>query len=120
MKLPRRNFLHLAAGAAVLPAVQPITDTGYEIAGRFIAESRLQITITERVGGRWSRGAGAALQCDDAMRRRRHQPRRPLLAKIRPGSPAPTMGPGTADGADGSDMVTVIGAEHKTATCPAP
>jgi len=27
--------------------------------------------------------------------RRRHQPRRPPLAKIRPGSPAPTMGPGT-------------------------
>src|SRR5205823_4031540 len=28
--------------------------------------------------------------------RRRHQPRRPPLAKIRPGSPAPAMGPGTA------------------------
>ena len=27
--------------------------------------------------------------------RRRHQPRRPPLAKIRPGRPAPTMGPGT-------------------------
>jgi hypothetical protein len=27
--------------------------------------------------------------------RRRHQPRRPPLAKIRPGSPAPTIGPGT-------------------------
>src|SRR5215472_17484591 len=27
--------------------------------------------------------------------RRRHQPRRPPLAKIRPGSPAPAMGPGT-------------------------
>ena len=26
---------------------------------------------------------------------RRHQPRRPPLAKIRPGRPAPTMGPGT-------------------------
>jgi len=26
--------------------------------------------------------------------RRRHQPRRPTLAKIRPGSPAPAMGPG--------------------------
>jgi len=30
--------------------------------------------------------------------RRRHQPRRPPLAKIRPGRPAPAMGPGTADG----------------------
>jgi len=30
--------------------------------------------------------------------RRRHQPRRPPLAKIRPGRPAPTMGPGTATG----------------------
>jgi hypothetical protein len=29
-------------------------------------------------------------------RRRRHQPRRPPLAKISPGTPAPTMGPGTA------------------------
>src|SRR6516164_9743553 len=27
--------------------------------------------------------------------RRRHQPRRPPLAKIRPGSPAPATGPGT-------------------------
>ena len=34
-----------------------------------------------------------------AFCRRRHQPRRPPLAKIRPGSPAPTMGPGTAAGA---------------------
>ena len=30
--------------------------------------------------------------------RRRHQPRRPPLAKIRPGRPAPAMGPGTALG----------------------
>jgi hypothetical protein len=30
--------------------------------------------------------------------RRRHQARRPTLAKIRPGSPAPAMGPGTAAG----------------------
>jgi hypothetical protein len=29
--------------------------------------------------------------------RRRHQPRRPKLANIRPGRPAPAMGPGTAD-----------------------
>jgi hypothetical protein len=31
-----------------------------------------------------------------ALCRRRHQPRRPALAKIRPGSPAPAIGPGTA------------------------
>jgi len=30
--------------------------------------------------------------------RRRHQPRRPPPAKIRPGRPAPAMGPGTAAG----------------------
>jgi uncharacterized protein (DUF1501 family) len=30
--------------------------------------------------------------------RRRHQPRRPPLAKIRPGSPAPAIGPGTGAG----------------------
>src|SRR5215469_17078029 len=29
------------------------------------------------------------------FRRRRHQPRRPPPAKIRPGRPAPAMGPGT-------------------------
>jgi hypothetical protein len=29
--------------------------------------------------------------------RRRHQPRRLPLAKIRPGRPAPAMGPGTAE-----------------------
>src|SRR5262249_46154765 len=32
-----------------------------------------------------------------AVCRRRHQPRRPPLAKIRPGSPAPAMGPGSAE-----------------------
>ena len=30
------------------------------------------------------------------FRRRRHQPSNPPLAKIKPGRPAPTMGPGTA------------------------
>ena len=30
------------------------------------------------------------------FRRRRHQPRRPALARIRPGKPAPAMGPRTA------------------------
>jgi len=33
--------------------------------------------------------------------RRRHQPRRPPLAKMRPGRPAPTMGPGTLCGGTG-------------------
>ena len=28
--------------------------------------------------------------------RRRHQPSKPPLAKVKPGSPAPAMGPGTA------------------------
>src|SRR5262245_3414713 len=32
--------------------------------------------------------------------RRRHQPRRPPHAKIRPGSPAPAMGPGTVEVTD--------------------
>src|SRR5215831_17757389 len=31
------------------------------------------------------------------FRRRRHQPSRPPPAKIRPGRPAPAMGPGTAE-----------------------
>jgi hypothetical protein len=50
-------------------------------------------------GNRWPRrkrpvrlrGNVQAIFC-----RRRHQPRRPPQAKIRPGSPAPAMGPGTA------------------------
>src|SRR5215831_13995817 len=37
--------------------------------------------------------------------RRRHQPRRPPPAKIRPGRPAPARGPGTAVGAK---LVSVI------------
>jgi hypothetical protein len=42
--------------------------------------------------GRWIRTRFAqAVRC-----RRRHQPRRPPHASIRPGSPAPAMGPGTA------------------------
>src|SRR5262245_65892607 len=37
--------------------------------------------------------------------RRRHQPRRPPPAKMRPGRPAPAMGPGTGTGAAGSVMI---------------
>ena len=33
---------------------------------------------------------------------RRHQPRRPPIAKIRPGSPAPAIGPGTGEIGAGS------------------
>src|SRR5262249_6007657 len=41
------------------------------------------------------------------FRRRRHQVRRPPLAKIRPGSPAPTIGPGTgATGCGGAGTTT--------------
>src|SRR6516225_2843778 len=36
-----------------------------------------------------------ALEAQAIFFRRRHQPRRPPLARIRPGSPAPAMGPGT-------------------------
>src|SRR5262249_43267120 len=44
------------------------------------------------------RGARIAPQAQAVFRRRRHQPRRPPPAKIRPGSPAPAMGPGTGVG----------------------
>src|SRR5262249_57358204 len=43
------------------------------------------------------------------FRRRRHQPRRPPPAKIRPGSPAPAMGPGTAAGGSGTLLPVVHG-----------
>src|SRR5207253_2475351 len=36
-----------------------------------------------------------ALDAQAAFCRRRHQPRSPPLAKMRPGRPAPAMGPGT-------------------------
>ena len=40
----------------------------------------------------------SARACSQAiLRRRRHQARRPQLAKISPDSPAPAMGPGTRD-----------------------
>jgi hypothetical protein len=41
---------------------------------------------------------GCAENAQAIFCRRRHQPRRPPLAKIRPGSPAPTIGPGTGCG----------------------
>jgi hypothetical protein len=49
-------------------------------------------------GNRWlpqTTRADCAPDIQAIFRRRRHQPRRPTLAKIRPGSPAPVMGPGT-------------------------
>ena len=55
--------------------------------------------------GRGNRGGGGppptmcgdyAGSSGDFCRRRRHQARRPPLAKMRPGTPAPTMGPGTS------------------------
>jgi hypothetical protein len=55
--------------------------------------------------GRGNRGGGGPppTMCGDFMPeaqaifcRRRHQARRPPLAKIRPGTPAPTLGPGTS------------------------
>ena len=42
--------------------------------------------------------------------RRRHQPRRPPPAKIRPGRPAPAMGPGTAEG--DVPMVRLVSAKN--------
>src|SRR5262249_53523705 len=40
---------------------------------------------------------GALHKAQAIFCRRRHQPRRPPPAKIRPGSPAPATGPGTAN-----------------------
>src|SRR5215472_12221443 len=83
MKLPRRQFLHLAAGAAALPAIsrmaraqayptRPITmimpsapGAGIDVIGRIVAErmrrSLGQSVIIENVGGGDERlGAGRA------------------------------------------------------------
>src|SRR6516164_1019037 len=46
------------------------------------------------------------LDAQAIFRRRRHQPRRPPLAKIRPGRPAPTMGPGTTAKSSKADLST--------------
>src|SRR5437588_8870753 len=47
--------------------------------------------------------------------RRRHQPRRPAPAKIRPGRPAPAMGPGTGGGSN-----RVISMNAPTSPCGGP
>src|SRR5215472_5520349 len=48
--------------------------------------------------------------------RRRHQPRRPPLAKSRPGRPASAMGPGTARHATGRPLVRHRSAPPSVAT----
>src|SRR5262245_12353628 len=48
--------------------------------------------VLAAVGYNLSEGS---LDVQAIFRRRRHQPKRPPLAKIRPGRPAPAMGPGT-------------------------
>ena len=58
-----------------------------ESAGRARTERRLGFADSRSVPA----AAAQAIFC-----RRRHQPSRPPLARIRPGTPAPTMGPGTA------------------------
>jgi hypothetical protein len=58
--------------------------------------------ITHKSRNHWwpqTTRAGLSPQAQAIFCRRRHQPRRPPLAKIRPGSPAPAIGPGAADGA---------------------
>ena len=57
--------------------------------------------------GRAEAGAGPAAndaEVQAIFRRRRHQPRRPPLPKIRPGSPAPTMGAGKYPPRCGHDL----------------
>src|SRR5262245_65007829 len=49
--------------------------------------------------------------------RRRHQPRRPPPAKIRPGNPAPAMGPGTVEVTDqvpGEKMLRAVSDRKST------
>src|ERR1700738_2855415 len=45
-----------------------------------------------------ARGSYGRVMLQAVFLRRRHQPRRPAPPKITPGSPAPTIGPGTAAG----------------------
>jgi hypothetical protein len=51
-------------------------------------------------------------------RRRRHQARRPPLAKIRPGRPAPAMGPGTISPVSEKDALKVGGLVPSTTSVP--
>jgi hypothetical protein len=54
-------------------------------------------SATSAIAGRRKRRVRIAPQAQAIFLRRRHQPRRPPPAKIRPGSPAPAMGPGTLE-----------------------
>ena len=72
MKLPRRQFLHLAAGAAVLSAPS------------HIARTQAYPTRPVRIIVGYPPGGSADVVARLIGRQRRHQPRRPPLAKIRP------------------------------------
>jgi hypothetical protein len=77
---PERDFGQLVARTE-RPTAEPVAR--FELpAVRFLDENYLCVVPKAQ-----------ALFC-----RRRHQPRRPPLAKIRPGKPAPTIGPGACAG----------------------
>ena len=60
------------------------------------------------IAGCRKRRVRIALDAQAIFFRRRHQPSRPPLAKIKPGSPVPTLGMGT-DTVAGSNTVTLVG-----------
>jgi hypothetical protein len=61
--------------------------------GRVLINRNWRQSLAAANNGRW-----LALDAQAIFFRRRHQPRMPPLAKIRPGSPAPAIGPGTGAG----------------------
>ena len=60
---------------------------------------RAEPVSDEALGDRWlpQTTYERCVDVQAVFRRRRYQPRRPPLAKIRPGRPAPATGPGTTD-----------------------
>ena len=90
-----------AVGRGALFTTGALRSPGLENAltapGRFGVLGRVLINRDcSAIAGCRKRRVQIALDAQAIFRRRRHQPRRPPPAKIRPGSPAPTTGPGTA------------------------
>jgi hypothetical protein len=81
-------------GAEEHPRPQKMDHDDPRKAGENVASRRIALLRVQEVYPKFRRASDAQA----TFFRRRHQPSTPPLAKIRPGSPEPAMGPGTAEG----------------------